>query len=237
MKVSYNNYLKSSVIECDTALAEYPATNIVTGSTVQSFIALDKSATIRISFYESVNIKNVYIRSNIVEGEGFISLHVYDDEFTTLNQTVDLSTSGKAEIDVEAQYFELSMGNTTDGVPLLIVSNVFMGQAIELPYVDAGVGITRNSTDLRTVSLSGQVYGTKGYSYREPTFNFKNLSFEQMETMDTIFKEVSNTTPIWVEIWDDWEPLYAVIEDDKMDFQQDEMQPTWSCTFTLREVF
>lgn len=120
------------------------------------------------------------------------------------------------------RWFKISFSDPTG--PATRIGNIFLGQKSSMPAVSSEWSSEYISQSVRTIGLSGQVFGNIGYKSKSFSFEFPVLTNEEKNTLIDLFEINDKVTPFWCIVWENstdiQPPVYVVINQDSLSFNK-----------------
>lgn len=139
------------------------------------------------------------------------------------------------------QYWRISIVDPDNADGYIEISKIYLGDSVQMPYMSKTQKIPTASTGTTQVSLTGQIYGDKGYTYQYGNISFPVIEDSEKTAIDSQFRIIEKTTPFILLIWENdlayQLPIYSILTTD-LDWARVENLPSrrWSLNFGFREV-
>jgi len=118
--------------------------------------------------------------------------------------------------------FYLDDDSNPDGY--ISIGRFGLGTILQMPPIEPNFNLPRVSTSRASISLSGQVYGERGYMFLAPVFAFPLIEQEEKEAINAMWAEVENIKPVFLAVWENsldvQRPIYCRIDQDKLEWRK-----------------
>lgn len=247
MRIIYENKTLEATLSATTTAARFDLTNLQSTFFYETWRSTSKSAQRIVLNLASLQANYVYLRNynftssvtlrieaNTSDSWGspaFSQTLTYNSEYIILNftsQTYD--------------YWSLYIDDPTNTDAYVELGGLILGQSVDLPGMDPGQIFTTVTKSKAQFSVSQNLYGNEDIDYREKTIKFPALSFEEKKTINDIYKQVKNVTPVLIIVWEDAldkePPIYCNINKIRLPYQKSKkLVKPWSASLDFVEVF
>lgn len=161
------------------------------------------------NFTSSVVLK---IQGNATDSWG---TPAFEEPITYYGDTILHFTASKQTY----RYFRLLIADTTNPDDLEL-GYLNFSEYTQFPGISPNININETQVGSRNITRTGQISGTKDYSFRSISLNIPNMTNTQRNTVVNIAKSLYNSGVMFAVIWEgnfDIEPpLYGVIDNDTL---------------------
>lgn len=255
MKIYFENYVEDATLVPSSAALNQDISRLKEPRLSSTFeFTGDADETITISFSIPRTIGAVIIdRGNMSETAVVVLEGNTSDVWTSPAFSTNLTrtdTMHYADVDEAYQYWRLVFNDVGTGG--IRVGYLYIGgEYLRLPGYDPNVSFQYNTTSERSFSVSGQVFGNRGYEYLELPITFPDIPESQRlipgldepcagrQEMLYWWRIVENVQPFWiipvVARIDEFPPFFAVL-DGGITFTH--TKDLWyTCDLEFRQVF
>jgi len=139
------------------------------------------------------------------------------------------------------RFIRLLVADTTNPDNLEI-GYLSFDEYVQFPGLRPEVQITHTQVGTRSITQTGQISGTKDYSFRTLSLTLPNMTNTQRQTVANVAKSVYNSGVVIAVLWEgnfDMEPpIFGVIENETLGINKLKSSLNrFSSSFTLREAF
>jgi len=121
------------------------------------------------------------------------------------------------------------------------IGRLSFGSYLQMPPVAKEFDIPKKTTSNRSISITGQSYGDKGYKYRSPGFSFPFISNSEKVAIDEMWNEADWIKPVFLLIWEDSlnivGPIYCLIDQEELPWKWDAEYQVWTLEINFLEAF
>lgn len=139
------------------------------------------------------------------------------------------------------RYCRFSFHDPSNPDGYIEIGRLSFGPHLQMPPVAKEFDIPKKTTSNRNISITGQPYGDKGYTYRSPGFSFPLINTLQKAEIEEMWEEVDRIKPVILLIWEDSldvvGPIYCLIDQDELTWKQDADSRVWTLEINFLEVF
>ena len=140
------------------------------------------------------------------------------------------------------RFWRLSIDDDANTDGYLQIGRLMLGTLLQLPYVEPGENLPRETTSVASESISGQAFGDRGIERRVPGFQFPAVTEAERQLLLTMWESVQNIDPVVLVVWEDSltveGPIYCRLDQAEIPFQlAREAGLLWTTTLKFREVF
>ncbi len=253
MQIFYNNYITDTSLTASSASEGYDVDNLKVSQLKKDFNFTGNNESVIMSFSNATEIKTFIVDMGNMSSTATITLEGNaTNVWTSPSYSQVLSKTDTAAyllLDETYQYWRITMDDST--VTTITIGYLFIGgDYLQMPQIDPTVELFYNTTSSTTISISGQVYGDRGYEFMDTTFNFPEIT-EDATTIQgidvatrkevlTFFNTVHNNKPFWVFLFsndlDEHPPLFCILANKSLSMRMSSSKKCFSTTLSLREV-
>ena len=248
MRLCYDNKFLDATILATSENPNYLAANMQNTVLAKVYRSVLDSTTIKIS--TQIKASYLFILNHNLTETATITLQGNDTDAwgaPSFEQSVNWrSDMAYLEFD-EATYnfWRVVISDTdTSADGYIEIGSIFLGTYLQMPGVKLDQQLELKSDSSRSITYSGQTYGEERYEYRNPMFNFPNISHDQRKQLNTMFTNNKNIKPLICLVWENnfgiEAPIYCVIDQKSIQPKRNGENPghsAWNAKFKFREVF
>jgi hypothetical protein len=205
MRVYYDNKITSStLLSVSSENSNYPKRNLYSIHLSSAFRFTSKtSQNIVIDFGSAISIDAFCMSSNLTSSATvnveFNSSNSWGAPAATKSITPGYRIITETFSSVSYRYARITISDATNTDDLSI-GNIYLGQELLMPSFNSNYNISPTSTSVATDSVSGQVYGKKGYFFKPHTFTFPQFNQTKKEQLDSFVEFCDNILPFYMAI-------------------------------------
>lgn len=247
MRILWDNILdRGQVIEEDAPFTA-PLNN---EHLMHQWISNIHTAEIIVQCEEEEKVNTLLIDNHTLQNTDVeLSMGYWDEENEEYvwEETISLDVVSQPKDKAFVHFFEEDLSSTAYKVKLedldenpLKIGKLFLGTYLQLPGVNPDIELPRVSNSSRSISISGQVFGSRGYKFYNPRLNIPLVDNEERQEFIRMFEYVDITKPIYLILWannlDKQPPIHCVMEEPSFSFRMDEKGKYWQTEVGFLEV-
>jgi hypothetical protein len=239
MQISYNNFFDDVTLIASSEVEGFEVSN------VQSIHLSNywKSTGITDEWIKTTNTltpEAVYIAGTNLTPSAVIKIQGNSSDIWTspaVNVTLTLGENGiwYSTTTMSAQdYWRISIVDTTNSNGYITIGRIWVGELLEVegPYINFAENIT--NTSATTLSISGQVYGDVGFTYKSYSFTYPWWDQTEKDAIIEFSDTVNKAQPFFI-MADTIGPLYCILTND-LEFDHLKSLEIWSSKLNFLEV-
>jgi len=244
MRIYSSNHINEATLTASSSDINQDLERVKIAHLAQTFRFDGNDEWIKINLGESMDIKSFIVDRGNLTSTATVTLQANTTDSWTAPEYSQVLTETDSmyytDLDETYQWWRLVIEDSS--IVKISIGYIVIGdEYIQMPGIDPEVDLQYNTTSQRSISVSGQVFGNRGYRYLETTFSFPQFDNETRKKLLAMWEDIENLTPVWVMLWannlNDFEPIFAVIEDNSISFKKVEWGSYYSCDITVRQVF
>lgn len=245
-----DNKLEQSTPTPSSVLIGQKISSLFTRQLADKFILATNQENIVFTFPNPEKMSYFILENSKIEGTVTLQANT-TNEWTTPAFSEEMNRTEKAYVlflsnEIEYQYYRLVF----DVINRVEVGYIYGGNhRIKLPPMDLISTSTYSTTDISSLSISGQVFGDRGYDFYSQPFRFLNIAeysevirgqavASRKELID-FWHNHRNSKPFYVVIDESmvmYPPYFVIINSNSIEFTRTK-SGRYDVTIPLREVF
>lgn len=225
MKIIADNYIDDATLTASTENPQYTVDNIQDPHLSSKFRFTAKtSESIVVDYGTAVECDSIAILGHNLTASATLKIQGNSSDSWTsppLDETITASTDEIAHFFTAGtyRYWRFTFSDTANTSSYIELGRLFLYSATTISRVFTNSFVENHvDTSRRYYSISGQVYGVKGITYRVYQLDFSYWSTDMVNTVLQIKEDTRGITPIVVVLDEDnmtkIKPIYCVIEND-----------------------
>ncbi len=247
MILSYSNYVDNAAITANSETSGYPATNIQDVQLAKKYRSSGVSSEwIKFDFGGAKAIKGIFVLGHNITSGATIKIQANSSD-TWTSPAIDQNMNYDEDViyylfSSEQSYqwwrFHVEDGGNPDGY--IEIGRVEICKLLELgDVINSDYPETIYRTDKTQYTLTGQVFGDEGISYKLWSLGMPFLTDDDKEDLEIVYNEVGQIKPLVLILYEDMIETYGikyVIFNDNISFNHI-FKNIWNCNLAFREVF
>jgi len=232
MRIIYENNVFDSVISTNSVDLNYPLENIQDTRLSRLYRSETKTG-VEIDLYnENIDkeLNYIFLLNDNLTATATVTIEANTvDSFTSppFSKSLTYENGFYSAYFTDAldtyKYWRLTITDTSNTNDYIQIGMVIIGDYLQLPAMKQDQSFPTVTKSRKSISNSGQVYGSKRYKYKPVKANFPFVSRQQKTDIESMFDEVENYQPILMLMYESdlsiLAPLYCTLDSDtlKMD--------------------
>lgn len=246
MKFLQTNLIDSASLTASTEESAYPASNLqdaILSSVWRSAGVTSENIVINLGTASAADI--VFLANHNLTSSATITLQANSSDSwgaPPFSETLTWESGiiNKAFTSASYQYWRVVLADSTNTDGYLKLGGIGLGAAYDVPGIGTTYQVENNSTALKYVTQSRQVFGSEGVFWKQVNVQIPYVTQAERVEMETCFKAKDWYIPFYVQFNEtciDEGALYATLNGPGLGFQSLETQPVaYSSRYTLDEA-
>lgn len=247
MILGHNNYVDSATITANSEASGYPVGNIQDVQLTKVYRSTGVTTEwIKFDLGSAKSIKGVFILAHNITSGATIKIQAntsdswtspaVDQTLTYDNETIYYLFSSAQSY----QYWRFYVEDSGNSDGYIEIGRIELDELLELgDVISSEYPETIYRTDRTQFTLTGQVFGNEGISYKLWSLGMPFLRDTDKENLEAVYDEVGQIKPLILILYEDMINTYGikyVVFNDNIAFNHI-FKDIWNCNIAFREVF